>query len=111
MTSTATRGATPRQAIKASGAPSKAPFIAAVILIAGMLPIVGSKLGLINNFYLMQLSLMIVYSIAVLGLNLLTGFSGQISLGHGAFFAVGAYTAAILIDHSDWPYMATLTVA
>ena len=46
----------------------------------------------------LQLSLMIVYAIAVLGLILLTGFNGQISLGHGAFFAVGAYTAAILID-------------
>jgi branched-chain amino acid transport system permease protein len=111
MTSTTPQGATPRRAITASGAVSKAPFIAAAILIAGMLPIVGGKLGLINNFYLMQLSLMIVYSIAVLGLNLLTGFSGQISLGHGAFFAVGAYAAAILIDQSDWPLVATLPVA
>ena len=48
---------------------------------------------------------MIVYAIAVLGLNLLTGFNGQISLGHGAFFAVGAYTAAILIDQANWPYL------
>ena len=54
---------------------------------------------------------MIVYAIAVLGLILLTGFNGQISLGHGAFFAVGAYTAAILIDQADWPYWATLPVA
>ena len=54
---------------------------------------------------------MIVYAIAVLGLNLLTGFNGQISLGHGAFFAVGAYTAAILIDQANWPYWATLPVA
>ena len=41
---------------------------------------------------------MIIAAIAVLGLNLLTGFNGQISLGHGAFYAVGAYTAAILMD-------------
>src|SRR5262245_54540550 len=54
---------------------------------------------------------MIVYAIAVLGLNLLTGFNGQISLGHGAFFAVGAYTAAILIDHAGWPALATLPAA
>ena len=36
---------------------------------------------------------MIIAAIAVLGLNLLTGFNGQISLGHGAFYAVGAYTS------------------
>ena len=54
---------------------------------------------------------MIVYAIAVLGLNLLTGFNGQISLGHGAFFAVGAYTAAILMDQANWPFWATLPMA
>ena len=54
---------------------------------------------------------MIVYAIAVLGLILLTGFNGQISLGHGAFFAVGAYTAAILIDQAGWPFWATLPAA
>jgi branched-chain amino acid transport system permease protein len=54
---------------------------------------------------------MIVYSIAVLGLILLTGFNGQISLGHGAFFAVGAYTVAILIDQAGWPFWATLPAA
>ena len=54
---------------------------------------------------------MIISAIAVLGLNLLTGFNGQISLGHGAFFAVGAYTAAILMDKLDMPYWATLPIA
>lgn len=82
----------------------------AVIFLA-LLPIIGGKTGLISNFTFLQLSLIIVYAIAVLGLNLLTGFNGQISLGHGAFFAVGAYTAAILIDQANWPYWATLPVA
>ena len=76
-----------------------------------LLPLVGGKTGLVSNFAFLQLSLMIVYAIAVLGLNLLTGFNGQISLGHGAFFAVGAYTAAILIDQADWPFWATLPMA
>jgi len=47
----------------------------------------------------------------VLGLNLLTGFNGQISLGHGAFYAVGAYVAAILMDQAGMPYYATLPCA
>ena len=54
---------------------------------------------------------MIIAAIAVLGLNLLTGFNGQISLGHGAFYAVGAYAAAILMDQYDVPYYATLPIA
>ncbi len=52
-----------------------------------------------------------IAGIAVLGLNLLTGFNGQISLGHSAFYAVGAYTAAILMDKLDCPYWATLPAA
>jgi branched-chain amino acid transport system permease protein len=64
-----------------------------------------------SNYRLFLVSTMIIAAIAVLGLNLLTGFNGQISLGHGAFYAVGAYTAAILMDKLDMPYYATLPVA
>ena len=52
-----------------------------------------------QNFFIFQLTLVMVYAIAILGLNLLTGFNGQFSLGHSAFYAIGAYTAAILMDH------------
>ena len=44
-----------------------------------------------------------VYALAILGLNLLTGFNGQFSLGHSAFYGIGAYTAAILMDQADLP--------
>lgn len=89
----------------------QARWIWVVLAALALLPLVGGKTGLISNFTFLQLSLMIVYSIAVLGLILLTGFNGQISLGHGAFFAVGAYTAAILIDQWSWPFWATLPMA
>jgi branched-chain amino acid transport system permease protein len=52
-----------------------------------------------------------VYAIALMGLNVLTGYNGQISLGHGAFYAIGAYCAAILMDKAGLPYWATLPVA
>ena len=58
-----------------------------------------------------QLTLALVYAIAILGLNLLTGFNGQISLGHGAFYAIGAYTAAILMDQCGVAYYWTMPVA
>ncbi len=47
-----------------------------------------------TGYVVFQLTQLVVYAIAILGLNLLVGFSGQISLGHGAFYALGAYTAA-----------------
>ncbi len=65
----------------------------------------------VGNYRVFQLTLVLVYAIALLGLNLLTGFNGQISLGHGAFYAIGAYTAAILMDQFGWPYWATVPVA
>jgi branched-chain amino acid transport system permease protein len=52
-----------------------------------------------------------VYAIAILGLNLLTGFNGQFSLGHSAFYAIGAYTAAILMELGGVPYAWTLPAA
>ncbi|WP_280463745.1 branched-chain amino acid ABC transporter permease [Nocardia carnea] len=62
-------------------------------------------------FHTFQLSLAMIYAVALLGLNLLVGHTGQISLGHGAFFAVGAYTTAIMMDRWDAPYPMTLPVA
>lgn len=64
-----------------------------------------------TGFRTFQFTLAIIWAIAVLGLNLLTGYSGQISLGHSAFFGLGAYTAAILIVDHEWPYLFALPVA
>ena len=54
---------------------------------------------------------MLIYGIALLGLNLLTGFNGQLSLGHGAFFGLGGYGAAILIVKFGLPYWAAIPIA
>ena len=64
-----------------------------------------------GNFVTFQLTLVLVYAIAILGLNLLTGFNGQISLGHSAFYAIGAYAAAITIDQFNLPYPWTIPLA
>ena len=66
---------------------------------------------LVRNFLLFQLTMVMVYAIAILGLNLLTGFNGQFSLGHSAFFAIGAYTAAIMMEVGGLPYGLTLPAA
>ena len=82
-----------------------------LFLALALLPVLTKLTGLITGYTYLQISLMMVFAIAVLGLNLLTGFNGQISLGHGAFFAVGAYTAAILSDRYGLPYWSTLPAA
>jgi branched-chain amino acid transport system permease protein len=64
-----------------------------------------------SGYFLFQLTLVVTYAVAILGLNLVTGYNGQVSLGHGAFYAVGAYTTAILMDKFAVPYWATLPVA
>jgi branched-chain amino acid transport system permease protein len=80
-------------------------FLALVLLAACALPL------LVSNYRVFQFTLVLVYAIALLGLNLLTGYNGQISLGHGAFYAIGAYCAAILMDKFGVPYWATLPAA
>ena len=62
----------------------------------------------LSDYRTFQFTQAIVYAIVLLGLNVLTGYNGQISLGHGAFYAIGAYTAAILMDRYGVPYWATL---
>jgi branched-chain amino acid transport system permease protein len=78
---------------------------AVVLLVACVLPF------LISNYRVFQFTLVLVYAIALLGLNILTGYNGQISLGHGAFYALGAYVAAILMDKAGCPYWATVPAA
>jgi branched-chain amino acid transport system permease protein len=80
------------------------------IVIAGL--IVALQLPFaIKNFLIFQLTLALIYAVAILGLNLLTGFNGQFSLGHSAFYGIGAYTAAILMDQADVAYYWTLPAA
>lgn len=57
------------------------------------------------------LSLCAAYAIGAIGLNLLTGYTGQVSLGHAAFLGVGAYCAAYLGHVEGWPFLAYLLAA
>ena len=59
---------------------------------------------ILSGFRLYQLTEVLIDTIALIGLNLLTGYNGQISLGHGAFFALGGYGAAILTARSACPF-------
>jgi branched-chain amino acid transport system permease protein len=81
------------------------------LVVLGLLAAAVIPTALFSDYHLFQLTMVVVYAIAILGLAILTGFTGQISLGHGAFYAIGAYTTAILMYQYDWPYWATLPVS
>lgn len=78
-------------------------WLGAIVLV--VLPI------LYDGYTIYEFSKILMYALAVLGLNILTGFNGQFSLGHSAFFAVGAYTTAILMDQLGMPYWSTIIPA
>jgi branched-chain amino acid transport system permease protein len=66
---------------------------------------------LVKNFIIFQLTMLLIYGLAVLALNILTGGSGQFSLGQSAFYAIGAYTSAILMEDFGVNYAVTLPIA
>jgi branched-chain amino acid transport system permease protein len=82
-----------------------------LVLLGLGLVIVAAVPFVLKNFFIFQITLAVIYAIAILGLNLLTGFNGQFSLGHSAFYAIGAYTAAIMMDGFDIGYAWTLPAA
>jgi ABC-type branched-subunit amino acid transport system ATPase component/ABC-type branched-subunit amino acid transport system permease subunit len=79
-------------------------YALAILLLAG-LPFVAP-----NTFYVHVGQTFAYTAIAVIGLNILLGLSGQMSLGHGGFVALGAYGSAILSTTFGWPIVATLPI-
>ncbi|MCU1453974.1 MAG: transporter permease [Acidimicrobiales bacterium] len=57
------------------------------------------------------LSQVLYLAVAAVGLNLLTGYNGQVSIGHGAFFGIGAFTSAVLVVNHGWQFEYTIPVA
>ena len=80
--------------------------VALVVAVAiGLLPLT------LSNYHDSTGADVAVFFIAILALNIVTGYTGQISIGHGAFMAVGGYTTAILTHNHGWNDLATLPVA
>ena len=68
------------------------PFI--LVIVVGAI-VLALPLFLPSNFYLRVVALVYINALAVLGLNLLMGFAGQVSLGHAGFFGIGAYAVSL----------------
>src|SRR5207244_2491984 len=94
----------PRCAVSRRLALNAAGFIVAALVVA-----LGPRF--ISSYHALEWANVGIYFIALVGLNVLTGYSGQISLGHGAFMAIGGYTSAILIADHGWRDVWTIPVA
>jgi len=80
-------------------------MLVGLLFLFGVIPLVS------DAFFLYILNMVGIYAIAAVGLNLLIGYTGQISLGHGAFFGVGAYTAAIVATKLHFPFWLAVPAA
>jgi branched-chain amino acid transport system permease protein len=82
--------------------------LGAAVATAVLVAILSIKLNSFRDYQIAEIAIEVT---AVAGLSVLTGLSGQISLGNGAFMAVGAYTTALLLLHLGWPWVAVLVLA
>jgi branched-chain amino acid transport system permease protein len=86
-------------------APPRYWLVAVAVLFFVGLPTV------ISSFQASQWAYALIFAIAIMGLNILVGYSGQLSLGHGAFMALGAYASAILAHRYKMDYLITIPIA
>ena len=78
------------------------------IVVAAIVVFLSIRLNAFRDYQIAEIA---VYVTAVAGLTVLTGLSGQISLGNGAFMAIGAYVTALLLIHLSWPFYLVLVIA
>ena len=83
--------------------------VIAVALGVIILQVVLSQTG--STYYMTQITMSAYYALVVIGLCLLMGYAGQVSLGHAGFFAIGGYTSAVLTTWNLMAYRDTLPVS
>jgi branched-chain amino acid transport system permease protein len=82
--------------------------LAAALITAVIVTFLSIKLNAFRDYQIAEIATDVT---AVAGLTVLTGLSGQISLGHGAFMAIGAYTTALILLHLGWPFIVVLLIS
>ena len=92
-----------------TGLPRYLKLIYLLVLIG--FPFLVKILGYRSDYILRIITLVGVYVILALGLSLILGYTGQLSMGHAAFFGIGAYTSALLSLHFGWSFWFTLPIA
>ena len=110
MTSTGRRAIPENPALRLSIAGIRLPvwnkiWLVIALLVAVIMPF------FVQDFDVFQMTQALIFAMAILGLNLLTGFNGQFSLGHSAFFGIGAYTTAIMMGNYEIAFYWTIIPA
>ena len=85
-------------------------WVPLIIVAVFALPFLLKSATFSYKYYLYVLNMAGIYIILTVGLDLLSGFTGLISLGHAAFLAIGAYTSAILVDQVGLPFELSLII-
>lgn len=104
--STTSTGSRPYVLVRGSAAHRALLVVGAVVVV--LVVVWGSRLGV---FPRSQLTRVAIFGVAITGLNIATGYAGLLSIGHSAFFGLGAYTSGILIVRQGWQPLATIPVA
>ena len=82
---------------------------------AGLFLLVLAALATVSmvatDFQLFRYTNIVIYALALIGMNLLVGYNGQVSLGHGAFYAIGAYATALMVVHAGAPHWLAVPLA
>jgi ABC-type branched-subunit amino acid transport system ATPase component/ABC-type branched-subunit amino acid transport system permease subunit len=86
--------------------PVRLGALAAAAIALAVLPVLWP-----NPYYIHMAALIGIYSVLLLGLDIVVGYTGEVSLGHASLFGVGAYTVGVLVFQLSWPVWATLPVA
>ena len=81
------------------------------VSIISLLILAFALVFLLSDYRLFLLTMTLITAIAVLGLNILVGYNGQLSLGHGAIYAMGAYVTAVLMEHAGLAWWVTLPIS
>ena len=101
-----------KSTVVGTGSPAAESSTAKRVLIGLIVAAILVVMPLVVPGYLtFQLSGVMAYAVAAIGLNLITGYAGQISLGHNAFFALGAYTAALSDTYLNVHYAVSVLIA
>ena len=101
-----------KSTVVGTGSPAAESSTAKRVLIGLIVAAILVVMPLVVPGYLtFQLSGVMAYAVAAIGLNLITGYAGQISLGHNAFFALGAYTAALSVTYLNVHYAVSVLIA
>ncbi|MFP5108282.1 branched-chain amino acid ABC transporter permease [Neobacillus sp. C211] len=86
----------------------KKPAFRKIVLLFGGIALFLLPFGIVNPYFMYIINLILIYAILALGLDLIVGYTGQVSVGHGAFFGIGAYVAAILAKNLGFSLWLTL---